>query len=470
MPFGVSWATTVPTPSRAFAYALAAYIAFVVTRAHEVVPFLSAVRPAKISLLLVLVAVAMNPRQLAWGEITKSPVTKFMLVTGILAVLSVPGAIWPGGSAKFIPTVYLQTFLVFLLVAGGFIHRSTLWLGLKVFAFGALGAAVMSFIVPPGRAGRFGIGTTYDPNDTAAFLVISLPFFFLLATEGGRLRKIALASVPIVLAAIMKTGSRGGIIALAVTVAALLFYSPPRRRSVYIGLVAICGLVFSATMTDELRDRFSNVFDQSDYNFTDRDGRKAVMLRGIGYMMDNPGLGVGISGFPYAEGATKRNEGMGVRFTNAHNAYVQIGAELGVGGLVCFLGAITFCFVGCARVRKRLLATRSEAPDVKREIGVATAAICGMVGVCVAALFLSTAYSPVTYFMFGLCVAIALGAPIPGVAMRAAPPSPQLVGAPPPRPTASPVAARQPHRGRGAVSVGRTRQVGPVRWRGGFTR
>ncbi|HEX6048827.1 MAG TPA: O-antigen ligase family protein [Gemmatimonadaceae bacterium] len=470
MPLGVFWGTAVPAPSRAFAYSLAAYIAFVVTRAHEVVPFLSAVRPAKISLLVVLVAVAMNPRQLAWQTIARSHVTKFMLLTAALAVMSVPGGIWPGGSAKFILTVYIQTFLVFVLVASGFMHRTMLWLGVKVFAFGALAAAVMSFIVPPGRSGRFGIGTTYDPNDTAAFLVVSLPFFFLLATEGGRIRKIALASVPIVLAAVMRTGSRGGIVALAATVAVLLFYAPPRRRSVYVGLVAICGLVFSATMTDELRQRFLNIFDQTDYNFTDRDGRKAVMLRGIGYMKDNPVLGVGIAGFPYAEGATKRNEGSGIKFTNAHNAYIQAGAELGIPGLICFVGVIVTAVGGCVRVRKRLLATRSDSAGVKREVGLATAAICAMVGVCAAAMFLSTAYSPVTYFMFGLCTAIVLGAPLPGVGAHAVPATPQLAGAAREAATPRPVAARQSPRVRGWVSTARGRQVGPVRWRGGLNR
>lgn len=453
-----------PAPHRGFAYALAAYVAIVVTRAHEVVPFLSAFKPAKLSLLLVIAALAMHPRQLPWSQITRSNVTKFMFVTALLAVLSVPGAYWPGGSAKFIPTSYLQTFLVFVLVAAGFVHRPTQWLGVHVFAFGALAAAVMGFLVPPDKVGRFGIGTTYDPNDTAAFLVISLPFFFCLAAESGRTRKIALAGIPIVLAAIVKTGSRGGIIALALMTPFLLFYAPPRRRSLYVALVGLCTLVFSATMTPELRKRFVSIFEQSDYNFTDRDGRKAVIKRGIGYMVENPVLGVGIDGFQYAEGASKRNEGSGVKFMNAHNAYVQIGAELGFGGLLCFLGAIGASWIGCRRVRKRMLASPTVDPaTAKREVGVATAAICALVGLSGAALFLSTAYSPVTYFIFGLCTAIAVGAPLAGRPVAHAPPSsPQLVSSPP--------GQVAPRRGRGWVTAGYTRQAEPVRWRGGLKR
>jgi len=463
-------ARAVPRP--AFAYALAAYLAVTVARAHEVVPFLSQLSPAKLSLLFVIGMLATNPRQLPWGDLPRSTVAKFMFATAILAVLSVPGAYWPGGSAKFLPYVYLQTFIVFVLVATAFVHRRTMWIGLHVFAFGAMAAAVLGFLVPPDRTGRFGIGRTYDPNDTAAFLVIALPFVFLLATESRRVRQIAFVGIPIMLAAIMKTGSRGGIVALALMIPFMLFYAPPRRRTTYIGLVAVCLAVFSATMTPELRKRFVALFEQSDYNFHDRDGRKAVIKRGIGYMVANPVFGVGIDGFQYAEGATKRNEGEGVKYMNAHNAYVQIGAELGFGGLLCFVGTIVASWLGVRRVRKQLLGPEFDPVTSKREVGVATAALCALVGLSAAAMFLSTAYSPVTYFMFGLCAAIPLGAPVAGRLVAAAPASPALrrmaSASPSPRPAAP--ARGAPQRVRGWLNGGRSRQTGPSRGRGGLNR
>ena len=453
-------------------YALAAYIATVVARAHEVVPFLSQISPAKLSLLIVLGFLATNPRQLAWGELPKSNVAKFMFVTVVLAVLSVPGGYWPGGSAKYLMNSYVQTLLVFVLVAAAFIHRRTMWIGIHVFALGAMAAAVMGFLVPSGKwNGRFGIGRTYDPNDTAAFLVIALPFVFLLATESRRMRQIAFVAVPIMLAGIMKTGSRGGIVALAVMIPFLLFYSPPRRRAMYVGMVGLCILVFSATMTPELRQRFVALAEGKDYNQVDPDGRKAVIKRGIGYMVQNPVLGVGIDGFQYAEGATKRNVGFGIRFMNAHNAYVQIGAELGFGGLICFVGAILASWVGVRRVRKRLLGPGFDPAVAKKEVGMATAALCSLVGLSVAALFLSTAYASVTYFIFGLCAAIVLGAPVagqPAVAM-----GPSLSPSPLPSPSKRPVASARsaaPRRVRGWLSAGRSRQTGPAKVRGGLSR
>ena len=106
--------------------------------------------------LIVLAALAANINQLAWKELPKSNVAKFMFATAALAILSVPGAYWPGGSAKFLPTAYLQTFLVFLLVATAFIHRPTLWIGIHVFVFGAFAAAILGFIAVSWREDRLG--------------------------------------------------------------------------------------------------------------------------------------------------------------------------------------------------------------------------------------------------------------------------------------------------------------------------
>src|SRR5688572_13256743 len=60
-----SWTQSVTgrVPRVGLTYALTAYLATVVARAHEVVPFLSQVSPAKLSLLFVLLFLATNPRQ-----------------------------------------------------------------------------------------------------------------------------------------------------------------------------------------------------------------------------------------------------------------------------------------------------------------------------------------------------------------------------------------------------------------------
>src|SRR5678815_3555338 len=98
-----------------------------------------------------------------------------------------------------------------------------------------------------------------------------------------------------------------------------------------------------------IRDRYwqqmGTIASESDYNRTDETGRVQIWKRGIGYMLSNPLLGVGAGNFPAAEGllspfAQRQQFGVGVRWSAAHNTLVQVGAELGVVGLVLFVALV----------------------------------------------------------------------------------------------------------------------------------
>jgi len=64
-----------------------------------------------------------------------------------------------------------------------------------------------------------------------------------------------------------------------------------------------------------------------DYNYTSRDGRIEVWKRGVGYMVQNPVLGVGADAFFVADGTIsgKENLGFGIKYSAAHNSVVQVG-------------------------------------------------------------------------------------------------------------------------------------------------
>src|SRR5688500_7475758 len=98
---------------------------------------------------------------------------------------------------------------------------------------------------------------------------------------------------------------------------------------------------------------------KGDYNYTDIDGRKAIMSRGIYYMAKYPVFGLGIANFPRAECsispklASLRVNGP-MRCTAAHNSYVQAGAELGVAGLVTWVSLVIVGIFAPGRLRRRL--------------------------------------------------------------------------------------------------------------------
>jgi O-antigen ligase len=299
-----------------------------------------------------------------------------------------------------------------MLVLGAlaFTHRPTLWLCVSSVAFGSVLAACLALPAQMAAGGRYEIGGTYDPNETGALFVITLPILFMLAGEKGRTRAFALLGIPILLAGLVRTGSRGAVVGLALLMPFFIAYAPPRRRGMYIALIGVSAVVFGATASDDLRQRLTGLFSGSDYNFTEREGRQAVWKRGIGYMVANPLLGVGVDAFPFAEGASLGNEGRGIKYSAAHNAYIQIGAELGILGGIAFIGALVSATAGCLRARRRAVARVHADPQERRhEISVTTAAVGSLIGAIITAMFLSLAYSNLMYFVLALGIGVAIG-------------------------------------------------------------
>ena len=132
-----------------------------------------------------------------------------------------------------------------------------------------------------------------------------------------------------------------------------------------------------------------------------------IWQRGVGYMLQFPVFGVGPSNFGAAEGtlspfAERQQFGLGVRWNAAHNSYVQIGAELGIPGLLLFIGMIASAF-GALRRTNRRGGVRDGSHLVPELTQAMTASLAGFV---VGAFFLSLAYSEMLYTLLALVVGL----------------------------------------------------------------
>jgi O-antigen ligase len=120
-------------------------------------------------------------------------------------------------------------------------------------------------------------------------------------------------------------------------------------------------------------------------------------------MLSHPVLGVGIANFPIAEGdiSGKVNEGFGIKYSEAHNSFIQVGGELGILGLIAFIGVFWTAHRGCTRVRRERPGTFP--PHL---VGVAAATEGALLAFLVTGSFLSFAYQMVTFFLIALAVGI----------------------------------------------------------------
>lgn len=403
--FGGRVATAIP--NRTFSFALALYVLVVVTRLHEAIPYLQPLYLGKIATVLLAIAAFRYLDRDLLRDVLASKTAKCIGIITLLAVLSVPGSFWPRESVNFLKDQWPLSILLFICVAAGFaIPRTAYQLVVCATAGAALAAGQLLLGAGLSVAGRAYLGggssSTYDPNDSATLFVMTLPFALLIASRPGKLRWGGLAVVPVLLVALLKTGSRGGIIALGVLFLFAFATGDGRRRKQFLLLAAVFAIAFSIVPHDDLVQRFTNVFGTgTDYNLDSRDGRLEIWKRGIGMMLNNPLLGVGVATYEVADGVTAGS------WHTAHNAYIQVGAELGVVGLLAFLSAVAYSAIALWR-RSRTITSLSYDEGMELQRQVAVAVLGAFVAVCVCAFFLSMAYTAMTVFVLAAATGLGL--------------------------------------------------------------
>jgi O-antigen ligase len=251
---------------------------------------------------------------------------------------------------------------------------------------------------------------TYDSNDLGVVMMVGLPLNLLLLTVArGRSRWLLLLILIGISATMARSGSRGGFLGfIAVGASALILANGvSAARRLFVFAAAIIALAVAAP--EGYWQQMGTIMKpKEDYNYTDLDGRKAVMQRGIGYMIQYPVFGLGISNFYRAECsispklATLRVNGP-MRCTAPHNSYVEAGAELGFPGLLIWSSLVIGAIVSPLRLRQRLPRSWLRGTDTERFIYNATSFFAvAMVGFAVTSFFVSFAWMDPIYFMAAL--------------------------------------------------------------------
>jgi O-antigen ligase len=190
------------------------------------------------------------------------------------------------------------------------------------------------------------VGPNTDPNDLACTLVASLPLILALSPQ-RRLARAALvvAGISLTLAAIA-TMSRGAMLALVVIVVYVVARrAVPLRAAIVTGALTLCvGAVGGYVKRAELVKAFAAKESIAQDNVDTRMLRWQAALRMFGH---HPILGVGPGGFRSEFAAVSILSEIDLpadRFVT-HNAYLEVGAELGALGFAVFLALLAVAFV-----------------------------------------------------------------------------------------------------------------------------
>ena len=396
----------------ALMYVTAAFLWVSVWRFQDLWPILGKIQlPILLEILLaVTVVTSLNgARSPKW---LKSRIFAIPFLLLALMLVGLPFSLWRGASFIFVAKVFMPMLLLMVGVAASVREADDAnWLAFA-HMIGAVVYSIWTYLfVSISSDGRLSGGAHYDANDFALLLVATIPFAIYFLRSGVVLWKriFAAFSLALFIEMIIKSGSRGGFIALICLALYILvaFRAIPTRLR--IGAVAAAALIMtvfgSATYWTMMQTITS---PKDDYNMTSPVGRKAIWKRGVGYMLTHPVLGVGANAFEQAEGNLSEisrqyaTENRGLKWSTAHNSFVLVGAELGFTGLLLFVTMIGTSFAHLMRIK----AGSHGDPEVTPEdAAFSQTLIAALIGFCVAGFFVSATYFAFLYVLVGLIVA-----------------------------------------------------------------
>jgi len=287
---------------------------------------------------------------------------------------------------------------------------------LGAVVIGAAIAAAVGILKPPSAgavadAGR-ATGTIGDANELAAALIVGLFVaggFAVTRGIDGRARAASALVVPLCLAGILLSLSRGGLIAVAAAAAVAVIVAGRwrARASLLATVVVATGLFYFTLLAPPVaQERVTQVAGGT--------GRIDLWTVGGRMVEAHPIRGIGVGNFASSSihyllrpGIITRADFIITTPKVAHNTYLQVLAEMGAPGLALFLAIIGFALGSTLLAARRF----ERAGATELEI-LCRALFVGLFGYLVASFFISEMYSKIMW------VLLAMGPPLLVLANR----------------------------------------------------
>lgn len=338
------------------------------------------------------------------GNLTARPrEVNLILLLSLAALLSVPLSLDPAEAwTSFVE--FFKVIVMFIVMVN--VMRTERRLKILIFLSLAVGCIVSGGGISDYNQGRFmdhgqrikGIigGMFATSNDMALHLVIMVPIAVALFFSTRSLLKKGFYGACAILLIVgnVVTFSRGGLLGLLGALAVLL-WKLGRRHRLLVFVLAI-GLVLSLIvfLPGAMVERIASVFDPG----TDISAgasavsRQALLITSIGVMLRHPLLGVGIGNFHIVS----------IHEQVSHNAYTQVGAEMGVAAMIFYLMFMVAAFKRVSRIESATLAEERHSRFYYLSVGLQAS----LVGYMICSFFLSVAYQYYLYYLIGYAICL----------------------------------------------------------------
>lgn len=369
--------------------------ALLVLRINELVPHLGVVKPTLIFALLATAVSAARVKTPVWGLVKRERATRHAFHYFLWCAAMVPFSVWKGKSVEIVQALPFGLLVVALFVLARPDRRL---LDFVTFWTVVAGAVLALIVLANNRTtgeGQLTTGGAYDPNDLAAVASFSYAMALGVGMRPGPWLKrvVAFGAAGLLAWTVIRSGSRGGFIALAVGSFTLLLGLNFKRLFLMLALGCVAAPFAWSVAPPTFRTRVESLTHlEDDYNTTSTAGRKYIWKRGLVFFAHSPLIGAGPGGYETRMGQDFKQLGITGSWHTAHNTYVQVLVELGAPGGFLLGSMLAVAVVGgwgCWRPPGRYVPWHLHRPEI----------LAATTSFMASAFFLSHAY---VYFTFGI--------------------------------------------------------------------
>jgi O-antigen ligase len=331
-------------------------------------------------------------------------------------LVSAPFSVWRGGTFETLKAAFLTEFSMFFIVTGLVrTYKDVQKITATIALAGVINLAVCATMgtYDNGRL-MLPFGTLENPNDLAVHLILILPFFIMMFYTAGRFSPWRLLSIPAVIGAVyavLLSGSRMALIALALSTIFIFIRSTMMQRMLILGAFGMAGIIALLFLPALTIQRYMTMFNSEPATIVDMaeyqgavgstEARKRLLMNSIQLTIENPLFGVGPGQFAVEEAELQRSMGRKGSWQVTHNTYTQISSEAGLPAVFFYTASIFLTLAGLRRLTMQRVARNAQLEMLS---SISFCMQLSIVGLAVCSLFGSLAYRHYLPSLLGLAL------------------------------------------------------------------
>ncbi len=338
---------------------------------------------------------------------------------GLWLILAAPFSVWRGGTFTTLTNYFPRAFMMLFYIAACTVSISQCRKFLYTLIAGVFVVLISCFKFGTMAGDRFNLPDSVffsNANELALQLALGIAFLlFVFFTKSNLLKVLGLLGIAVSLRYMLKTGSRGVFLAVAIMALVIFLFSRYKLQIIALGIPLMIftfaflpaatrnRLLFINTSAAEAANANSEVEISA---YESQEQRQRLLKMSLELTLTHPLVGVGPDQFMVAAAGETEKKGVYSEWRGTHNTYTQVSSEAGIPAFAFYTSALILGMVSNYR-RYRRTAGIESLSDIA---GISFSLFLATIVYSVATIFFHIAYSSYLPMILGLTVAVELAA------------------------------------------------------------